>query len=81
MQNFTEIIEWEGRSYNFYFNRIYTATETRYHVSVIHKDRKNMIFHMVYKDKRWVLLHPDNCPEWVVKLESRLESIILKAQE
>ncbi len=81
MQNFTERLESDGVFYNFYFNRIYTVFGTSYHISVTGKEHRASFFNMVHKNKRWVLQHPENCPNWIVDLEKELEKVILKSLE
>ena len=61
---------------NFYFNRIFSADGVRYHVSVLGKDKKSLMFNMEEKQGRWYLANPSNCPDWLVNVEPRLSDKI-----
>ena len=78
MRHFASRLQVDKTYLNFYFNGIFTADGIRYHVSVIDKDRKTHIFHLVRNEKRWTLAGGENCPDWIVKMEGTLNDEIQK---
>lgn len=69
MQLFSKRIEYGNDTLTFYFNSIYTVEGDRFHVSVVGKDKKVYSFLMKKVGKRWVIINPDNCPDWIVHME------------
>ena len=63
--------------YNFYFNRIFTATGVRYHVSVRDtKSNRSYMFNMEEKQDSWTISDISGCPEWITSLEKEYEKAI-----
>lgn len=78
MPHFTKRIEVDKAYLSFYFNRIFTADGTCFHISVVDKERKTQAFNMIKKDGVWVLSNPDNCPSWIKELEKEFSRLILE---
>jgi hypothetical protein len=62
MPHFIKRLEVDKRFLNSYFNRIYTTDGIRYLISVVGKDKKTNMFHIVDKDGEWKILNPEYCP-------------------
>ena len=78
MPHFTKRIHSSLGDYNYYFNRIYTATGMRYHVSVIDKDKKVHMCLMEKKEGIWQLLDPEKCEELFILVEQELQKAIIQ---
>jgi hypothetical protein len=78
MQHFFKKLEIDNTSINFYFNRIHTVEGDRFHISVYGKDKKAYSFLMKQEGEGWKLIHPDNCPDWIIKAEDQLSNIIIE---
>ena len=63
---------------NFYFNLIYTPYGERYHVSVVSRDKKAVIFNMEEHFGTWRLVDPATCPGWIVAMQRQLSTEIIK---
>jgi hypothetical protein len=61
---------------SFYFNRLSTEEDTRYHISFIDRDRKAQMINMTEHKGRWKIMNPETCPEWILNLEKEFESSI-----
>ena len=78
MPYFTRIMKADEGNLTFYFNRIYTVEGVRYHVSVLDKFRKAVIFQMEEKDKdNWSLINAADIPNWIQKIEKELKETVL----
>ncbi len=76
MQSFSKRIQTDWGNFNFYFNEIYSADGRRFHISVIERDKKAIMFHMKANEAKWEFVNSTNCPEWLIKLESELSNTI-----
>ena len=77
MPHFTRRIKTEEGTLNFYFNRLYTADGTRYHVSAMDTKRNTYHCNIIHTDGRWKLVAGSHCPDLIEVLEPLLEQIIL----
>ncbi|GAC1417610.1 MAG: hypothetical protein NVS9B7_08930 [Flavisolibacter sp.] len=76
MVSFSKRIETEWGKFNFYFNEIYTMEGRRFHISLIGRDMKALMFHMKANESKWEFVNSSNCPEWLTKLEKELSNLI-----
>jgi len=80
LSHFTKKIKTDQGFLNFYINKLSTADGTRYHISVIDKSHKANIFQMKEEGKKWILVNPSNCPEWILKIERELSDFIVEVE-
>lgn len=78
MKNFVKRLNSGNGVLSFYFNRIQTAHEDRYHVNVVAKDRKLYAFKLKEGNAGWVIENPANCPHWILRMEKSLSNAILE---
>ena len=79
MQSFTQrLYIRDGFHPIFFFNRIYTANGTKYHVSVMDKYNESYFFIMENKDGSWKIINAPKLPDWIMNLEEQLEHAILE---
>jgi hypothetical protein len=66
--HFEKTIQTNGGRFNFYFNKIYIASDERIHISVL--ERNKLITILMGKiGYTWKILNLDSCPEWIKPLE------------
>ena len=81
MTRFTKRIETLEGDFNFYFNVLFAPEGMLYHISVVGKDKKGYSFKMKKLDEAWVLYHPSNCPEWIIRIEPQVSRAIIESGE
>lgn len=72
MMHFTTRLKVCEDHVSFYFNRVYAADGARYHISMVGKDNKSIVFYMKKKEKQWHIVKPKNYPNWLVAIEPLL---------
>jgi hypothetical protein len=77
MSHFVKRLLSDQGNLSFYFNRIFTAEGTRYHISAVDRNRRPLSFAMEEKNGTWWFVNTDNCPSWLIKLEKKLSDAIL----
>ena len=78
MHNFSKRISIEaGFSLEFLFNRIYTADDIRYHVSVMDRNG-NYYFTMEQSNGAWRIVNAPKVPDWIMGVEKKLENAIIE---
>ena len=77
MQHFIKRIETGNRWYNFYFNLIHSVDGIRFHVSVVDSGKTTSLL-MRQHENKWVMISKENCPPWILDVESRLSDAILE---
>jgi hypothetical protein len=78
MPHFTKRIATDFDNPEFIFNRIFTVSGVRYHVSVKDKDRKAFFFTMQEKGGEWYIIEVTNPPNWITDLEAELSQAIIE---
>jgi hypothetical protein len=76
MTHFAIRMETPSGMVTFYFNRLFNADGFRYHISVVDREGKAHVVNMIEQRGRWKIMNPQNCPEWIVRLESDFEALI-----
>ena len=79
MEHFVKYIETMYGKFNFYINEIETPEGQMYHVSVIGKDKKQVMFVMEKHFNRWYIKNPIHCPDWIINIEPVLSDEIVQA--
>ncbi|MGZ5190106.1 MAG: hypothetical protein ACXWCZ_03745 [Flavisolibacter sp.] len=77
MSHFMERLNTPVGHLTFYFNRIYTAEGTRYHMSV-NCQGKMISFNMQLNGANWELVKTENCPPWLSEMQMPLSETIFK---
>jgi hypothetical protein len=77
MSPFTQNIKTVEGTHSFYFNPIHTITGTCYHISLLDKNKKAVIFLMESSNGGWKLSDPDNVPYWIEFIEKELSETIV----
>lgn len=62
---------------DFYFNRIYTVSGLRYHVSVMDRSSKSFHFTMEAQGAKWKIIPVPEPPDWILNLEERLADAVM----
>jgi hypothetical protein len=62
----------------FFFNRIYTASGIRIHVSVEDGGGQFCHFDMAESSGKWRIVNGPQPPDWIMKLEARLNDVICR---
>jgi hypothetical protein len=75
MPYFTKQIATTVGVHTFYFNRIFTASGLRYHISVL-VSRKSYSCLMEDIEGRWQLIHRELCEDWLAAAEPQLAEAV-----
>ena len=78
MPHFTKRLKTEFGNPEFFFNRIFTVSGVRYHVSVRDDKRKSHLFNMDVKSGVWFIVNAPKTADWIIALESKLSSAIIE---
>ena len=78
MPHFSKRITSKEGDLNFYFNRIYTATGMRYHISVVDKNKKTHMCLMEKINEHWQIVDRNNCDELFLGTEPELRKAIVR---
>ena len=70
----------ENRYLRFSFNEIYSLEGMRYYISVVGADHKVYHFNMKELLGSWKLIHPEECPNWIVLNEDLFSTVIIEEQ-
>ena len=75
-QHFHSSIATEKGVFNFYFNKVETTDGNRYHVSVIDRLGKAIIFLIHEINKEWLIIPAPEPPDWIMSLQEKLGEVI-----
>ena len=81
MPHFAKRILSGGSAPEFHFNRIYTVSGLRYHVSVKSILNTNHYFMMMEKNGSWLFSDESCVPQWILQLENELQKAITEHLE
>ncbi|MGZ5190866.1 MAG: hypothetical protein ACXWCZ_07570 [Flavisolibacter sp.] len=76
MPHFAKRILSGGSSPEFHFNRIFTVSGLRYHVSVKSISNKSHYFMMQEKNGNWMFSDDSAIPQWILQVENELQKAI-----
>jgi hypothetical protein len=74
--HFARNLETSQGRLNFYFNKIFTATGERFHISVMVKNKSIGILMDRDEEGNWQMINKETCPEWILQLEKKLQTVI-----
>ena len=77
-KQFNATVKTENGYMNFYFNKIYHNGLKQYHVSVMGRDNKAIIFYMEEKRDGWVIINKSTYPYWLQRIETKMAELILQ---
>lgn len=77
MQSFIKAIFTEGNTHIFYFDKIYTASGIKYHVSV-RDTQQQFFFNIEEMEGGFKIIDAPKVPDWIMKIEKQLEEAILE---
>ena len=80
MQSFKERILIEhGFTAEFFFNRIYTVSGSRFHIFLKDHNKQSFFFNMDLDiSGSWKIINAPKIPNWILDLEKQLETSIIE---